>query len=96
MVAHIEDDEGDEDPNVSPPMGVLDVERKVQELVRRPERTESTIGGGIWVGQIASGARDVWIHVLRTGETARWDYGRIFDFRTVDLLSPETCVVTSN
>lgn len=39
---HIERDERDNDSNVSPPIRVLDVERKIQVLVRGPERTEFT------------------------------------------------------
>ena len=61
---HIERDECDKDPNVSPPIRILDVERKVQELIRIPEGAKLAIRGGVWVGKVTSGTRDVRVHVL--------------------------------
>jgi len=89
MVTYIERDKRDEDPNVSPPVRVLDVEREVQELVGGPERAELTSRGGVWVGEITSGVGHVRIHVLRTGQTSRWIDDRVFNVRTGDLLPTE-------
>ena len=88
-VTYIERNERDEDPDVSPPVRILDIEREIQELVRGPERAELASRGGIWVSEIASGTRHVWVHVLRAGQTSRWVDSRVFDFRTGDLLSAE-------
>ena len=77
---YIEHDERNEDSDVSPPVRVLDVERKVQEFVCRPERAELTSRGGIGVGEIPSGARDVRAHVLRAGQARGWVDRRVFDF----------------
>ena len=88
-VTYVESNERNEDPNISPPVGILDVEREVQELVRGPERAEPAIRGSVWIGKVPSGTSDVWIHVLRARHTSRWRDGRIFDVRTVDLLPTE-------
>ena len=63
-VTHVKQNESDKDPDVSPPIRVLDVERKVQELVRSPERAELTSGGGIRVGEVTPGTGNILIHVL--------------------------------
>jgi hypothetical protein len=86
---YIEHDERDENPDIPPPVRVLDVKRKVQELVRGPERAELTSRGRIGVGEVPSGAGNVGIHVLRAGLAAGRVDGRVFDFRTGDLLSAE-------
>jgi len=88
-VTYIERDKRDEDTNVSPPVRVLDVEREVQEIVCGPERAELASRGSVRVGEIASGASHVWIHVLRAGHTRVWVDGRVFDVRASHFLSAE-------
>lgn len=61
---YIEHDKRNKDPNVSPPIRVLDIERKLQELVRVPERAEPASRGGVWVSEVTSSVRHVWAHVL--------------------------------
>ena len=70
-VTYVENDERDEDPNISPPVRVCDVEREVQELIRGPERAEPAIRGGVWISEVPSGTSDVWIHVLRARHATR-------------------------
>jgi hypothetical protein len=67
QVTYVKQNESNKDPNVSPPIRVPDVERKVQELVRGLERAELTSGGGIRVSEVASCPGNVWIHILGTG-----------------------------
>ena len=78
-VTYVERDESDKDPKVSPPIRVLDVERKVQELVGGSEWAKLTGCGGIRVGEVASGTRDIRTHVLRASQTGWWIEGRVFD-----------------
>ena len=51
-VRHVKQNESDKDPNISPPIRVLDAERKVQGLVCGLECAELTSGGEIWVGEV--------------------------------------------
>ena len=85
----VTDIERDEDPNVSPPVRVLDVERELQELVRGPEQAEQVRRCRVGVCEIAIGVGHVWTHVLRTSHSNRWVDVRIFNIRTGDLLSTE-------
>ena len=54
----------DEDPNVSPPIRKLDVERKVQVLVGVPGQIKLAGRGGVGVGKVTSCTRHVRAHVL--------------------------------
>ena len=63
-VTYIENYERNEDPNISPPVRILDVEGEVQELIHIPERAEPAIRGGVWVSDVPSGASNVRIYVL--------------------------------
>ena len=88
-ITYVERNKRDKDPNISPPIRILDVERQFQELVRGPKRAEPTGRGGVWIREITSSARHVWVHVLRASQTSRWVDGRVFNLRTSDLLSAE-------
>lgn len=63
---HVKEDVGNEDTKVTPVVRVLDVEVVQQELIGGPERTESTVTGSIWVGQVSSGAVDEGLKELLT------------------------------
>ena len=88
-VTYVENNEPDEDPDISPPMRVPDVEREVQEFIRAPERAEPAIRAGVWICEVPSGTSNVWIHVLRACQTSRWTNGRVFNVRAGDLMSTE-------
>jgi hypothetical protein len=90
QVTYVEDDKREEDLDVFPPVRILDVGREVQEHVRGSERAEFASRSGVRVGEVTSGASNVWIHVPRAGHTTRRIDGRVLDVRTGYLLSADS------
>ena len=88
-ITYIKYDKRDKDTNVPPPVRIFDVERKVQELVRVPERAELASRGGVGVGEVATSASHIWAHVLLAGRPSGWVDGCILNIRTGYLLSAE-------
>ena len=51
---------------------IEDIERGIEELVRRADAAELTGGGGICVSEVATCKRYVWVHVFAAGHPAKW------------------------
>ena len=60
-------------------MVIKDIERGIEELVRRADAAELTGGGGICVSEVATCKRNVWVHVFAAGHPIRWGDRHEFD-----------------
>lgn len=58
---------------------IEDIERGIEELVRRADAAELTGGGGVCVSEVATRKRNVWVHVIAAGHPARRGDRHIFD-----------------
>ena len=87
---YIEDDKHDEDPNVPPPVRILNIEVVLEILVRRAKATKLALRGRAGVRDVSSVGGDVPSEVLRTSLARRWIDVTVLDVGTIDLLSTES------
>jgi len=86
----IEGDKDDKDPNIPPPMRILDIEVVTEKFVRRAIGAKLALRGGSGVRDVSSFGGDVPSKILGTRLTRRWIDMTVLDIRTADLLSTES------
>ena len=70
---------------------IEDVERGIEELVRRADAAELTGWSGICVSEVATCKRNVWVHVFAAGYPAGWADRHEFDGWAGYLLATDSC-----
>lgn len=70
-MTHVEEDEGDEDADIPPPVRVLDAEGVGQELVRGAEGAVCTGLGGARVGEVPADDTDEGVQIRRAALPCR-------------------------
>jgi len=87
---NIEGDKQDEDPNVPPPVRILNIEVALQILVRRAKATKLALRDRVGVRDVSPVGGDVPSEVLRTSLARRRIDETVLDIGTIDLLSTES------